>query len=250
MEGELLRVWFGRTSFRFQAWNSSAETFKLSSPSRRSAGPQTKAVELNIAPEKTGLLDCRYFHSLYFKNHQIHIFFYSGVKKSKFDCEDFWISDLLLSFSLLPTYSLLKYTVKDRFAITSFSTVPHTHHLLAKSGHCHNVCSLMFLHWEEHVSNVSKASHADIKMTLVITRQHYLDLQHRGALFTLSHLDISFLPSLSITFQSRVLFSSNLDSICVSATWGQQAKILFSLVHSASCTINHTLIFNEEKSIG
>lgn len=62
MEGEL----FGRTSLRFQAWNSSAETFKLASPSRRSAGPQTsqtKAVELNIAPERTGLLDCRSFYS-------------------------------------------------------------------------------------------------------------------------------------------------------------------------------------------
>lgn len=96
MEGELLRNWFGRTSLRFQAWNSSAETFKLSSPSRRSAGPQTsqtKAVDLNIAPERTGNLDRRSFHLFYFKNHQIHFFFSffftSGVKKSKFTCQDF-----------------------------------------------------------------------------------------------------------------------------------------------------------------
>lgn len=142
-------------------------------------------------------------------------------------------------FSLLPPYTLLKYT-KLRLDSKGFSTAPHTRH--SKSGCCHSVCALMFLHWEEHVSNVSKASHADIKMTLVITRQDYLDLQHRGALFTPSHLDMSLLASLSITFQSSVLFSSSLDSICVSATRGQRTKILFFF--SALCFLCYKSYLN------
>lgn len=95
MEGELLRVWFGRTSLPFQAWNSSAETFKLSSPSRRSAGPQTsqtKAVDLNIAPEKNRKFRLQIFSFTLFQkpsNSLFFFFFTSGVKKSKFTCQDF-----------------------------------------------------------------------------------------------------------------------------------------------------------------
>lgn len=118
---------------------------------------------------------------------------------------------LLLSLSLLPLYSWLKYT---NFA---------------------------------HLPNISKTSQLTLKwlcfqaggvIWIFSTREH----------FSHSPILIALFPLLSITFQSRALFSpSSLDSICGPATWGQQAKIMFPLVHSAPCA---SLIFNEEKSIG
>lgn len=87
----------------------------------------------------------------------------------------------------------------------------------------------IFVHWEEGLTHFScyKDFPVDAEMTLFLTSQFYspATLEAFGALTMLSHPDVSLFPSLSITLQSRALFFSSLDSICVSATWGEQPKV-------------------------